>query len=760
MRKLSRRHFVGGSAAMLASGVLPKGLSAAMAASPAGTSLSAVKHVVIFMQENRSFDHYYGSLKGVRGFNDRSSLLLRNGSPVFAQPNGSNYVVPFRLDTTKTAAQCVSDLDHSWEGTHSAWNNGKYDAWIAAKSKMTMGYYTRADIPFHYALADAFTICDHYFCSAMAPTDPNRLYLWSGMIDPNGTGGGPAIDNNEPGFTWKTYPERLQAAGVSWKVYQNAYDNYGDNALALFNNYRTALPGNPLYDRGMSSVPTVTGNTVSDIAAAIKRDVLNGTLPQVSWVVAPERASEHPSWSPAAGADMINQVLESLTADPAVWSSTVMFLNYDENDGFFDHMAPPVAPPGTPDEYVGGKPIGLGPRVPMTVVSPWSRGGHVCSQVFDHTSVLRFLETWTGVSEPNISAWRRKICGDLTSALDFTSTTLAVPAMPNTASLAQQASTQCATLPAPNTPITQAFAGQESGTKPARSLPYQPNATSRVDKPAGRFWIAMSNAGNAGIQYAIYANNHRTDGPWQYDVTKTTPVEDYFSVQTYGGGNYDLSVYAANGFLRRFTGNINTVGGQLEVTSSYDFTTSGAAKLLLTMTNKSVNPAKFSVKSNAYRGDGPWSYTVAPGQSVTDFWNVELYTNCWYDFTVTVDVDAAFTRRFVGHVETGQASVTGSTTPTQSTLSASATTVKKGASINFNYSAGESVYHPTNWIGIYKPGQSPGQIGSTTWQVAPNTSGSLAFTTANLPVGTYTAWYCFADNYAVLAGPVTFTVTA
>ncbi|HEY9028219.1 MAG TPA: phospholipase C, phosphocholine-specific, partial [Burkholderiaceae bacterium] len=414
MTQSSRRGFLTASAATALSGVLPLGLRNALAARPAGTSLSAVKHVVVFMQENRSFDHYFGTLQGVRGYNDPAALMLNGGGTVFKQSGVLGTYWPFHMDTSKTSAQCVIDLDHSWTTQHWGVNNGRMDLWIDAKTPMTMGGYNRADIPFHFALADAFTICDQYFCSVLGPTDPNRLYLWTGMIDPHGTGGGPAIDNSTPGYTWTTYPERLQAAGVSWKVYQNANDNYGDNPLALFKQYQAAQPGNPLHDRGMGSVPVVTGDTVADIAAAIKADVLNGTLPQVSWVVAPESASEHPSGSPAAGADMINQVLESLTADPNVWASTVMFVNYDENDGFFDHAVPPLPPSGTPDEFVNGLPIGLGVRVPMTVVSPWSRGGHVCSQVFDHTSVIRFLEKRFGVIEPNISPWRRAVCGDLT----------------------------------------------------------------------------------------------------------------------------------------------------------------------------------------------------------------------------------------------------------------------------------------------------------------------------------------------------------
>jgi phospholipase C len=655
----SRRRFLTASAATAASAFIPGVLKTAMAAAPAGNSLSAVKHVVIFMQENRSFDHYYGSLQGVRGFNDRTALTLRNGNSIFKQPVGSGYELPFHLDTSITSAQCVADLDHTWSGTHSAWDNGKSDNWVGAKGPLTMGYYTRPDLPFHYALADAFTICDNYFCSIMGPTNPNRLYLMTGMIDPSGTGGGPVTNDSEPGFNWTTYPERLQAAGVRWKVYQNASDNYDDNALAWFSNFRNATPGTPLYDLGMSSVPALTGNTVNDIAAAIQKDVLNNTLPQVSWVIAPASASEHPNNAPADGADMVNKVLEALTANQSVWASTVMFLNFDEHGGYFDHVVPPIPANGTASEFVGGVPIGLGPRVPMTVISPWSRGGYVNSQVFDHTSVIRFLETWTGVQEPNISAWRRLICGDLTSTLNFSSTTVSVPNMPDTASLVLQAASQCANLSAPVAPINQTVPTQESGARLACALPYQPNGTSSVDKTNGILWITMTNTGSQAVHHSIYANNYRSDGPWQYDVAANGSVKDYFHVQTYGGGSYDLSLYGPNGFMRRFVGNINTAGGQIEVSSSYSFATAGHAQLLLTMVNNTTASVTFTVKSNGYRSDGPWTYVVAAGATVSDFWNVQLYTGGWYDLSVTVNVDNNFSRRFVGHVELGGPSVTG-----------------------------------------------------------------------------------------------------
>jgi len=657
----SRRKFLGMSAATAGATMftsLPLILRQALAAPAAGGSLSSVRHVVVLTQENRSFDHYFGGLNGVRGFGDRSALLLRNGNPVFKQPNQSGHQFPFRLDTSTSSAQCVDDLDHSWRGTHKACNNGRQDQWLEAKGSLTMGYFSRADLPFHYALADAFTICDHYHCSVMAPTHPNRLYLMSGMLDPRGSGGGPVTNNGEPGFSWTTYPERLQSAGVSWKVYQNADDNYDDNALAWFSQYQDADPGTPLHDRGISSVPSVSGSTVADIAAAIRSDVVEGRLPQVSWIVGPAACSEHPNYGPANGADFIGRVLGALTADPAVWASTVLFVNYDENDGYFDHLQAPLPPPGTLDEFVDGLPIGLGPRVPMLVVSPWSRGGYVCSQVFDHTSVIRFVETWTGVREPNISAWRRQVCGDLTAAFDFGNSMIAIPALPDTARLMAEAVEQCATLPSPTLPATSSMPNQESGTRPARPLPYQPNATSRADAD-GAFRIKMSNGGADSVHYAIHPNHHRSDGPWQYDVAANGSIEDKFRVEAEDGGKYDLSAYGPNGFLRRFIGKLDAAGGQFEVVSSYDLSSPTAGKLLLEMSNNGSNAVIFTVRSNAYRGDGPWTYTVAPGQTVSDYWDIQLKTDCWYDLTASVDIDSLFSRRFAGHLETGLPSVTG-----------------------------------------------------------------------------------------------------
>ena len=554
MSPLSRRALLGTAAAVgtgTALGALP--LRPARARAATTGTITDVRHVVILMQENRSFDHYFGTLKGVRGFADRSGILLSGGYSVFNQPNGSGRQYPWNLSNgsgnifagAETLAQCDGSLDHGWSTQHAAWNGGKMDSWVSAKgSNRTMGYLTRSDIPFHYALADAYTICDAYHCSILSATGPNRTYLWSGMIDPGGAAGGPAYDGgSESGLGWQTYAEALQNAGVSWKVYQVAGDNFGDNALAYFKQFANAASGTPLYIRGMSSVPGTTGATPTDIAAAIKQDVLNGTLPQVSWVVANQQASEHPDAPPEDGAQFLHEVVQALAADEGVFDSTVLFVNYDENDGFFDHVPPPVPPAGTAAEFIqNGTPIGLGYRVPMIIASPWTRGGWVDSQTYDHTSVLRFLETWTAAlgspaHSPNISAWRRQVCGDLTDAFDFAHPVYGLPStLPATDSTISIY--YCDVMLNPSA-STNALPAQESGTRPARALPYQPNGyvSSLQYGSNGQIllWIEMANQGAAATgaaAFSVYANAYRGGGPWQYTCSAGGTVGDYFNVGT------------------------------------------------------------------------------------------------------------------------------------------------------------------------------------------------------------------------------------
>jgi phospholipase C len=418
----TRRRLLGGAAAVTggvaAAMALPPNVRRAVAATSAEArrpfSMSDVEHVVILMQENRSFDHYFGTMRGVLGFSDPAAIKLPNGKPVFYQPDPNHadgYLLPFHFDTRTTSAQATPGTDHNWGTQHQAFNGGKMDSWIPAKGEFTMGYFTRTDLPFHYALADNFTICDNYFCGVMGPTHPNRLLSLSGTIDPHGENGGPSLDNIGGNYTWKSYPEMLYDAGVTWRYYQ---DNQDYNMLEFFEPFVTSAPGSPLHDLGMASYPN-----------RFEYDAINDKLPAVSWIATTNFAAEHPGNNPAAGATFIASKLDAIAANPDVWAKTVFILNYDENDGLFDHVPPPVAPPGTPDEYVTknspttvgvGQPVGPGFRVPCIIVSPWTTGGYVCSTPFDHTSVLRFLERFTGVPCPNISAYRRQVLGDMTTA--------------------------------------------------------------------------------------------------------------------------------------------------------------------------------------------------------------------------------------------------------------------------------------------------------------------------------------------------------
>jgi phospholipase C len=419
------------------------------------------------MQENRSFDHYFGSYKGVQGFDDHAA----GSYGVFSQSYPANATrppygiqLPFHLDTSTGLGECTTDLTHNWLPQHLSWNNGAMDSFVethasnqfdgAAYGLLTMGYYDRSDLPYHYALADAFTICDRYHCSIMGPTHPNRLMAMSGTIDPAGQHGGPVIVTNESpdavfSVNWHTVPELLENAGVSWKTYTqpgqgfpvtNSNYGIGDAILPYFSQYKK--PSSQLYKKAF--LPTFPSD--------FTRDVKTGTLPSVSWIIPPDGYDEHPPASPGYGAWFIDRILQTLISNEKVWSKTVFFIMYDENDGFFDHVAPPVAPPGTPGEYlttvplpVNAKgvagPLGLGFRVPMLVVSPFSRGGYVSSEIFDHTSQILFLEERFGIHSSNISAWRRQTVGNLTSTLQMKSVNVSSPPLPSTSGYRTEALT-------------------------------------------------------------------------------------------------------------------------------------------------------------------------------------------------------------------------------------------------------------------------------------------------------------------------------
>ena len=662
--------------AAIGAATLPPSVARALAlpANRVTGSITDVEHVVILMQENRSFDHYFGTLRGVRGYGDPRPIKLPSGAPVWDQPGkgGVGVVSPFHLDTAATRAETMFSLDHSWKGSHAKWKH--YDAWVPAKSPLTMGYHTRADLPFYYALADAFTVCDAYHCSIFSQTNPNRLYLFTGHAglstgddsdiviknppdEPN-TSADPANDGPKfKGLTWPTYAERLQAAGVSWRVYQE-YDNFGDNGLAYFRSFRGLSPDAPLYQRGRAWVPGANAANAKTsqgehLVAAFAADVAADRLPEVSWIVPAEHLSEHPAATPSAGAFLTARLIEALASNPKVWAKTALILNYDENDGFFDHMPPPIPTAGPaqgastikPDgEVFHGEPVGLGPRVPMIIVSPWTKGGYVNSELFDHTSVLRFLEARFGVAEPHISPWRRAVCGDLTSAFDFKTPNAATARLPDASALPARAVAAKA-LPFPKPPAEpERLPRQEAGQRPARALPYAVEVAGEL-QPDG-LALTFANTGRAGAAFNLYQAGGGE--PRFYSVGAGKTLRDVAPID---GGAYDISIYGPNGFLRAFHG--EAASARAEATARFD---AGKGQLVVTLRNTGVRPLAMEVTPAAYVDAPPRQHFIDPGGSAADVWDLRASHN-WYDIVVTCVQAPSFRRRFAGHGEDGKPSV-------------------------------------------------------------------------------------------------------
>jgi phospholipase C len=672
MDPINRRRFIrlaGGTAAFSALST-SIARAAEIPASRRTGSIRDVEHVVILMQENRSFDHYFGKLRGVRGFGDPRPVTLPSGKPVWFQSDGSKDVLPFHPDAKDLGLQFLQDLPHGWDDGHAAWNAGRYDRWVPAKSATTMAYLTREDIPFHFALADAFTICDAYHCSLIGPTDPNRYYMWTGYTGNDGVGGGPVITNAEAGYDWMTYPERLERAGVSWKIYQDKgigldangswgwtndafIGNYGDNSLLYFHQYQNATPGNPLYDKARTGTDATHGEGYFDV---LKADVKANRLPQVSWIVAPEAFTEHPNWPVNFGAWYIAQVLDALTANPDLWSRTAVFLTYDENDGFFDHLVPPFAPsspaqgastadvrlelfsPSGTDTHVPG-PYGLGQRVPMFVISPWSTGGYVCSQTFDHTSIVRFVESRFGVREPNISPWRRTVCGDLTTAFDFGRSDPDVPPLPDTgAYLPRDHDRHPDYVPA--LPAKPALPKQEAGLRRARALPYDLVADARL--ASGALRIQFASRGSAGANFLVTSATDAL-GPWSYTVDAHKTLVGSWAVT----GNYDFTVHGPNGFFRQAKGSAQPGP---EVKARHD----DEGVVRLTLTNAGSAPVRLTV-TDGYGHNRAATYRIEPGDRVEHLARLDR-SHGWYDLTVVSNQDSGFRRQLAGHVETGRPS--------------------------------------------------------------------------------------------------------
>lgn len=786
------------------------------------SSFLDAEHVVILMQENRSFDHVFGTLRGVRGFNDPRALALKDGNPVWVQANaqGKRYA-PFRLDLKNSKITWMGSLPHGRTDQVDARNHGLYDRWLIAKESghkeykkmpLTMGYHTREDIPFYYALADAFTVCDQNFCSSLTPTTPNRLYLWTGTVRAKPVAQAPANVRNEDVdhdhlASWTTFPERLEDWGVAWKVYQNELtvesglneaedswlSNYGDNPLEYFRQYHVhsaknhcdfvakrlkqlpdeikaleqqiaALAENaaerekrtkqlgelrdtqkkyerereawelnrleklsereqslhakafctnvadPAY-RELAEITYRDGDNQrqmrvpkGDVLLQFRKDVENGKLPTVSWLVSPETFSDHPS-SAWFGAWYIAEVLDILTRNPEVWKKTIFILTYDENDGYFDHVPPFVAPhPHRPEtgkvtkgidaavEYVEleqdrkmagsssarESSIGLGYRVPLIVASPWSRGGCVCSQVFDHTSVLQLLEKLLShklgkkVEEPNISRWRRAVCGDLTSAFQSPgkedSPRLKFPPRDDFLQMIHnakfkdlptgpQALSSAELQNIRRDPKTSLLPRQEPGVRPSSPLPYELSVDGSLNAKRTHFEIQFEarkevfgdrSAGSAFIVYALVAPGEMRVR--NYAVEPGEKLEDSWPLGDFEGGRYHLRVYGPNGFFREFKGSMKDP--HVDITFDYCRSEKPADKLIGAVQITSVNnetSATISLDVQSYGGSTS-PVVIPPGHKKAITFESPKHDG-WYDIVVR---QGEFEKRYAGRVETGK----------------------------------------------------------------------------------------------------------
>lgn len=826
----TRRDFIKSAAALSGLAALqsemPECIRAALAIEPAsGSTFLDAEHVVILMQENRSFDHAFGTLRGVRGFNDPRAISLPDGNPVWIQanPDGQRFA-PFRLDIQNTKSTWMGSLPHSWTDQTDARRGGLYDGWLEAKPSghkeyaampLTLGHYTRQDIPFYYSLADAFTICDQHFCSSLTGTTPNRLYLWTGTIRPQQTPDSPAqVRNEDVDFgrwaNWSTFPERLENHGISWKIYQNEISlasglageeeawlsNFSDNPIEWFEQYNvryaathqaflarrvaaigaelaelrraatqqisdaesavlakriadaqtvlaslenerkqfsrenfeklspsqkrlhmrafTTNVGDPAY-RQLEEIEYSQGDAArrvkapkGDVLHQFRQDTASGNLPTVSWLVAPERFSDHPG-SAWYGAWYIAEMLNILTRNPEVWKKTIVILTYDENDGYFDHV-PPFTPPDPsaadsgktsagidaamehhplehdlrrkPASEARGGPLGLGYRVPMIIASPWSRGGCVSSQVFDHTSVLQFLETLLShktkkqIRETNISSWRRAVCGDLTSVFGPTDTNPnAVPFQPRDAFIQQIHQAQFRPAPAAQTPLSDvdlqkarndpAGSGllprQEPGMRRAAPAPYQLEVNGRSSPEGNQFQITFEarkdvfKERSAGAPFIVQTISKGGVKIRNYAVKAGDRLQDEWNAGDFVESRRQVRVYGPNGFFREFVGSADDPRAQVEV--RFRPFAGVADKLTLSLeiqvtSLESRNDLTVLVSDNAYKG-APQRRPIRPGETAT----LTMPANQsygWYDLSVSVEGYEHFAQRYAGKIETGE----------------------------------------------------------------------------------------------------------
>ncbi|MFG2833041.1 alkaline phosphatase family protein [Streptomyces sp. NPDC048434] len=630
--------------------VVPKGFQG---------NMSDLKHVVILMQENRSLDHYFGTFPGIRGFNDKQALRFQDGTTVFQQKDGSGNIVTPQVD------------DGAWGNDHGAWgdvDHRKWDLWVQHSGASCMNYHSDAYMGFYHSVAAQYTIADQNFCSEFGPTDPNRKYLWSGTANSE-TGNTDESNYSRP---WITVAEQLQQAGIDWRLYSDNSGNgrqgylstwvgdYGDNELKYFKGFDPEglsagdpklRPGTGLIWRGnatyYSGMTSPNDDSDDNLDAVLKnlhdacRPGAEHPLPAVSWIVAPYGWSEHPSADTLHGERYVKKVLDILQSNPDIWNHTLFILNYDENDGKFDHVLPPWPEPGTAREYAGDYPLGFGARVPMLLVSPWTRGGYVASEVFDHTSTIKFLETWaTHLGKPfrcpNISDWRRSIAGDLTSALDF--------AHPQPGP---------ATFPDPHAEQPVSIAANHMKPRP---LSFHPHATISEDRTSGKATARMTLTGgpkDKALSFQVFPDKYQAFSSTPFTVTASKPREYTWDTKA-TDGKYAFSIYSNDGFVRSFAGQVALAGKgegglpRVEADLLKGEGTKHDAQVKLTLHNDGTKPVNYTLTAHDYLGRTR-KVAVSHGETKAVMWPTQ---EGYYDVVVTVDTDTTWTQRYAGRIAT------------------------------------------------------------------------------------------------------------
>ncbi len=370
-------------------------IQAQAAPAPSGSQpATPIQHLVVLLQENHSFDNYFGTYPGADG------LPADTKMPIDPKNPGAGYVTPWHIGNST-----ITDLSHSAATYHDQFDNGKMDAFVSALNdrnqdgKLTMGYYDDRDIPYYWNLADNFVLFDHFFSSAKDGSFANHMY-WVAGIPPVTQKGQKLSDMlaNVP-----TIFDRLQAAGVSWKFYVQNYDpTLTYRNLGTSGNRASQVIWVPLlnFDRFIDD-PTLSSHIV-DLSQYFV-DLQNGALPSVAYVI-PSGASEHPPSSLKTGQTFVKTLIQELMRS-SVWNSSAFLLAYDDWGGWYDHVLPPQV-----DQY------GYGPRVPAILVSPYAKKGYIDSTVLDFTSILKFIEQNWGVAS---LAQRDAKANNFLSAFDF-----------------------------------------------------------------------------------------------------------------------------------------------------------------------------------------------------------------------------------------------------------------------------------------------------------------------------------------------------